>query len=473
MTRRVRAPRIDFGALRRELELPERFPPAAQREAEEAAGAPPPGTDRTDLDLVTIDPPSSRDLDQAMCLRRRAGGGFRVCYAIADVAAYVRPDGALARETWRRGQTVYLPDGNVPLHPPALSEGAASLLPDGDRAAVLWTIDLDADGATVAVRLERARVRSRAKLDYAGVQAALESGTAPEPVALLPEIGRLLVRRGLDRGAINLPTPEQEVAPVNGGGWRLVLRSTAPVEEFNAQISLLTGMAAGEIMLAGRVGLLRTMPAPPVDAVARLRAAAVALGVSWPAGARVGEVVAEVDPGDPRGAAFLDQAAELLRGAGYTPFDGAPPERTGHAGVGAPYAHVTAPLRRLADRYATEVCLALHAGAEVPEWARAALAGLPEVMTATGRVAGAAERGAVDLAEAVLLAGRVGETFDAAVIDVDAPRRAATRQPRGTVALDEPAVRARCEGELPVGERVPVRLAEADPKRRHVLFRHP
>ena len=131
----------------------------------------PPGADRTDIPFVTIDPPTSRDLDQAVHLDPPPGGGYRVHYAIADVAAFVRPGGALEAETWRRGQTVYLPDGNVPLHPTRVSEGAASLLPDVDRAAVLWTIDLDADGATVDIRLERARVRSRAKLDYAGVQA--------------------------------------------------------------------------------------------------------------------------------------------------------------------------------------------------------------------------------------------------------------------------------------------------------------
>jgi exoribonuclease R len=112
----------------------------------------------------------------------------------------VRPGGELEAETWRRGQTVYLPDGNVSLHPETLSEGAASLLPDADRAAVVWTIDLDADGATVAVEVARARVRSRAKLDYVGVQADADSGRLAEPIALLPEIGTLLLARGLDRG---------------------------------------------------------------------------------------------------------------------------------------------------------------------------------------------------------------------------------------------------------------------------------
>jgi exoribonuclease R len=466
--KRVWAPRIDFSVIRRELNLPAEFPPEAMREAEEAAAATAlPATDRTDIPFVTIDPAESRDLDQAVHLSRTGSGGYRVRYAIADVASYVRPGGALETETWSRGQTIYLPDGRVPLHPPVLSEGAVSLFPDVDRAAVLWTIDLDADGATVRIDVERARVRSRAKLDYAGVQAAVDAGATPEPVALLPELGALLAARAAERGAVNLPLPEQEVEQ-DGAGWRLVLRAPLAVEEHNAQISLLTGMAAATLMLDGGVGLLRTMPAPRPEAIAKLRAAAESLRVAWPAGAPVGAVVASVDPGSPRGAAFLDQAAELLRGAAYTAFDGGPPAESGHGGVGAPYAHVTAPLRRLADRYATETCLALHDGRPVPDWARAALPGLPKAMGDTDRVASAAGRGAIALAEAVLLEHRVGERFDVGVLDVDGGGE--RKKPGGTVALDEPAVRARCAGTLPLGERIAVTLAMADPASRTVQF---
>jgi exoribonuclease R len=466
-TRRILAPSIDFGALRRELELPEQFPLAAQREADESAASTAlPAVDRTDIPFVTIDPPTSRDLDQAMCLRERPGGGYRVHYAIADVAAYVRPGGALDAETWRRGQTVYLPDSKVPLHPYSMSEDAVSLLPGVDRAAVVWTVDVDADGSTVATQLERATVRSRAKLDYAGVQADADAGRLAEPIAALPALGALLFERGLERGAISLPLPEQDIEP-DGDGWRLVLRAPHAVEEYNAQISLLTGMAAASIMLTGGVGLLRTMPAPRSESVGRLRAAAAALGVEWPDGQPVGRVVASVAPADPRAAAFLDHAAELMRGAGYTAFDGKAPDEPGHGAVAAPYSHVTAPLRRLADRYATEVCLALHAGVEVPDWAREALPRLPEVMSDTDRVASTAERGAIDLTEAVLLAGRVGDEFDAAVVDVDdRPKKV----PGGMIALDEPPVRARCEGDLPLGERIRVRLVTADPAQRRVLF---
>jgi exoribonuclease R len=471
---------VDFRDLRRELDLPTQFPLAAQREADEAVPVPDPDpgwadgprADRTDVPFVTIDPAESRDLDQAVCITARPRGGYRVRYAIADVAAHVRPAGALEAETWRRGVTVYLPDGKVPLHPESLSEGTASLLPDVERAAVVWTIELDGSGDTIAATVERAVVRSRAKLDYLGVQRDVDAGKAPDPVALLPEVGRLLAARGLARGAIDLPMPEQEASSDGGGGWRLALRAPVPVEEYNAQISLLTGMTAADIMLRGKVGLLRTMPAAAPQALARLRVAATALRVGWPDGASVGQVVASVDPAQPRAAAFLDQAAELMRGAGYTPFDGNMPRDPGHGAVAAPYAHVTAPLRRLADRYATEVCLALHGGRAVPRWARDALARLPDVMVASDRVAATAERGAIDEIEARLLEGRVGEVFEAAVLDVDAPPHGPDdrRRPGGSIALDEPPVRARCEGDLPLGERVRVRLVTADPNRRTVLF---
>lgn len=462
--RRIHSTSIDFQALRRELELPEQFPPAAQAQAEQAAQLVRlPDLDRTELPFVTIDPPGSLDLDQAMCLSRRNGGGYRVHYAIADVFSYVAAGGPLEEETWRRGQTIYLPDGNVPLHPRVLSEGAVSLLPERDRSAVVWTIDLGSDGQTEAVRLERARVRSRAKLDYERVQAAADRETLPEPIALLPELGQLLTARGLAHGAVNLPMPPQEVEK-DGDDWRLALRPLVPAEEWNAQISLLTGCAAAQIMLAGKVGLLRTMPAAPPEAVARLRLAAKALGVRFPRGRTVGQVLAALDTSEPRAAAFVDEAAELLRGAGYTPFDGETPPDPMHAAVAAPYAHVTAPLRRLADRYATEVCLCLHEGREVPGFVRDALPRLPEVMAVTDRLAGAAERGAVDQVEAMVLAGRVGMVFSAVVLDTDAKRQVAT------IALDDPVVRARCDGGLRAGTRIQVRLTVADVSKRQVRF---
>lgn len=460
----ILAKSIDFGALRRELELPEQFPPAAQAQAETAAQQVKlPALDRTDLPFVTIDPPTSMDLDQAVYLQK-TDSGYRVYYAIADVAAYVVPGSPLETETWHRGQTIYLPDAKVPLHPKVLSEGAASLLPNADRAAIIWMIDLDADGRTTAIHVERGRVRSRAKLDYAGVQADADKGSLNGSIGLLPEIGKLLIARGLERGAVNLPMPDQEIEPDGDHSWRLVLKPMTPAEEWNAQISLLTGCAAAQIMLAGKVGMLRTMPPAPPTAVELLRKAATGLGVPWPADATIGQVLAAIDPGEPKSAAFIDESAELMRGAGYTAFSGSVPADPHHSAVAAAYAHVTAPLRRLADRYVTETCLALYEGREIPQWAAEALPKLPDVMSSTDRLASAAERGAIDLVEATVLSDRVGEVFPAVVLDTD------EKKPLGTIAVTDPAIRARCDGKLVAGTQISARLTVADPVKRQVRF---
>jgi exoribonuclease R len=455
----------DFAAVRDEFELPAGFPPDVLAEAGRMAarppGAGPERVDATDLALVTIDPPGSKDLDQAVGVARR-DGGYRVHYAIADLGAVVEPGGPLDVEVRRRGQTVYLPDGSVPLHPPVLSEGTASLLPDGPRAAVLWTIDLDADGELVTVDVRRALVRSLARLDYPGVQADHDAGRLHPAIAALPEVGRL--RRGLAvrRGAIELELPEQEVVRAADGGWTVQVRQRLAVEAWNAEISLLTGMAAGQIMLRAGVGLLRTLPEPEPTAVDQLRRTARTLGVDWPDGSTAAEVLAGLPVDTPHALALRRAATTLLRGAGYAAFDAtagtAPPADPGHGGIGAPYAHVTAPLRRLVDRFGTEVCLAVAAGREPAEPMRAALPTLPELMSASDTVAGRVTRACIDRTEAALLADRVGEQLEVIVLRPTGPEG----EP-GEVYLQRPPVLARCTGTLRAGETVRARLTEADP----------
>jgi exoribonuclease R len=458
----------DFDAVRTEFALPAEFPAAVLAEAARAAADDVPGVgpgrrDATAVELVTIDPPGSKDLDQAVGIVAH-GNGFRVHYAIADLAAVVAPGGVLDEEVRRRGQTVYLPDGAVPLHPPVLSEGAASLLPDGPRPAVLWTIDLDATGERTAVTVERAVVRSRSRLDYGGVQADLDAGRPlPEAIALLPTVGRLRRELAVARGAIELELPEQEVLPGGNGGWTVRARERVDVDTWNAEISLLTGTAAASLMLDAGVGVLRTLPAPDADAVAALRATASALGVDWPAATTPARFLAGLPLDTPHALALRRAATTLLRGAGYAAFDGPgspPPADPGHGGIGAPYAHVTAPLRRLVDRYGTEVCLAVASGQPVPEWVRAALPGLPALMSASDTVAGKVDRACVDRTEATLLAGRIGERVEVTVL----------REEPGEVYLLDPPVLARCHGTLRLGERIAARLSAAEPATGRVEF---
>lgn len=475
---RTEAGPTGFAAVREELNLPPvrdsaRFPADVQAEAARAAeqhgfsGR----ENATELPLVTIDPPGAMDLDQAMLVLRRHGGGFTVHYAIADLPAFVKAGGPMDNETQRRGQTLYLPDASVPLHPPVLSAAAASLLPDQVRPAALWTIDLDADGEPTQARVRRALVRSVARMDYAGVQADLAAGHPHPSIEALPDLGRLRRAAAVARGAVELELPEQEIEPAdNAAGWRIVLRRRTDFDAWNAEISLLTGMCAAQLMLQARIGILRTLPAPDERAIADLRRAARSLGVDWPDGATPAEALAVLDPTDPAALAVYTEATRLLRGAGYVAFDGAAPEHTWHTGIGAAYAHVTAPLRRLVDRYGAEVCLAVSAGTAVPEWTRKALPMLPEVMASSDRHAAQVERACLDQVESWLLEPRVGQHFEAIVLRSNG-RVTGNAEPAADVFITDPPTMARCTGrDLPDGERVTVRLVEADPAARKVLF---
>ncbi len=463
--------------LRTDLQARSAFPDPVLAAAEAAARAPRlPDKDATDLPLFTIDPPGSSDLDQAMHLARRPGGGFRVHYAIADVAAFVTAGDALDAEARERIVTLYFPDGKVPLHPPVLSEGAASLLPNQKVPALLWEHDLDAHGRVMRSSVSRALVRSRARLDYAAVQQAIDSGTAEEPVALLREIGTLREAVEAERGGISLSLPDQEVT-VEDGSFRLRYRAPLPVDGWNEQISLMTGMAAAAMMLTGGPGILRTQEQAPTHEVGRLRRIALGLGIDWPHHVSYAELIRSLDPHDHTHGAFLHEAAgALLLKSVYRSFrDGDHvPAQTVHAAIAAPYTHCTAPLRRLVDRYAGELCAAACADRAAPEWVLAALDELPARMEkAKG---GAADRQSVDLVEAALLMDRVGAVFDAVVVDTDA--EGARPNPRaGQVQLAEPAVLGRvtsAAAPLELGVRVRVRLERADPafpdKHQRVLF---
>lgn len=441
-------------AVRLEHEVPTGFPSEVLAEADAAAlSADVSSLPVVDLPFVTIDPLGSTDLDQALHLQARPGGGWRVCYAIADLAAFVPPSGAVAGEAWSRVFTVYCPDRRIPLHPSVISEQAASLWPDGDRPAIVWTIDLDEYGETVAVDVRRGLVRSRAKLDYADVQQRIDDGTAGEMLALLPDVGRVLSDAQLARGGASLPIPDQQVVE-DTDGYRLVYRLPLPVEDWNAQLSLLTGRAAARLMLDGGMGVLRSMPAASQKDEQRLRRVAHALQIEWPDDMPYGQMVNRLGPPlSSRTAAFLTEATSLFRGAAYQAFDGSPPAQVEHAAIAAPYTHCTAPIRRLVDRFSSQVCLAISAGSAIPDWVRAALPLLPERMSAGGRRVRAIERESLDAVEAAVLRPLAGQHLAATVTEV-------RDESRGEVAVADPAVIAPCSGSLTLGEQVLVHLDE-------------
>ncbi|MFB7592528.1 RNB domain-containing ribonuclease [Streptomyces sp. NPDC056169] len=448
--------------LRAELKTPTEFPAHVLEAAEDAkTGLQLPDKDATHLPLFTIDPPTSKDLDQAMYLERRPGGGYRVHYAIADVAAFVKAGSALDAEAHDRIETLYFPDLKVPLYPPSISEGPASLLPDQVVPALLWQHDLDADGNVTDSTVSRAKVCSRAKLSYQGVQQDIEAGTAEESVALLREIGKLREAVEAARGGVAVNLPDQEVT-LAGGSFRLGYVAALPVEGWNEQISLMTGMAAARIMLESGTGILRTQKEQAdQDVVRRVHDIAQHVGIDWKPGVSYAALVNSLDPADHKHMAFLSEATAMLLKAEYTTFrDHHVPEHTLHAAIAAPYTYCTAPLRRLIDRYTGELCVAACTGQAPPNWVLDALYCLPcDMARGKGKVA---DRRAVDLAEAAVLKNRVGEVFGGLVINTDAEDN---KPKEGTVYLAEPAVMGKITSgaTLDLGASVQAKLTRADP----------
>lgn len=464
-----------LAALSDEFKLPDGFAPDVLAEVDAViAGHELPAPDLTALPFITIDPPTSQDLDQAMHLER-SGDGYVIHYAIADVPSFVPAGGPLDAETRRRGQTIYTPGQRIPLHPVPLSEGAASLFADDPRSAYVWEIHLAADGSQDSCTVRRATVQSIAKLGYEEAQGMYDAGNAPAAyagtLALLAEIGTKRIELERARGGASLNVPAQEVEFVDGR-YVLDFRPNLPIENWNAQISLLTGMAAAQVMLEGKVGILRTMPAPDEEAVAAYRLQTVALGRPWTTDMDYGEYLRTLDTADPKQLALMHAATTLFRGAGYTAFNGVVPDQVLQAAVAAPYAHATAPLRRLVDRFVLAICAALCAKEEVPAWAIAALEELPDIMAASNQLANKVDRAAIDTVEAALLSNQLGGEFDAVVLS--GPKKnghnSKTAAGRSFIQIMVPAVTAYCEGDLEPGTVVRVKLTAADIAKRTVTF---
>jgi len=255
--------------------------------------------------------------------------------------------------------------------------------------------------------------------------------------------------------------PEQEVERDAEGHFTLRLRPLTASERSNAALSLASNLAVADALLAARTGLFRVMAGPDARAEARLRHTANAFGLSWPTDASLAQFERLLDPAEPGEAAFMLAIRRAGNGASYVPWQsGVIPW---HAAMAATYAHSTAPLRRLADRYVVRAALAVANGQTVPQEVEQAFQRLGPVMERSQARSSQIERAVVDLAEAAILAGREGEDFAAVVTDLG---------DNGTriQLCDLPIVARTAAHRVRPGDRIMVRLESADPIRREVRF---
>ena len=370
--------------------------------------------DLRDLPLVTIDGPDAKDFDDAVHCAPRAGG-WKLTVAIADVSHYVPPGSALDREACVRGTSVYFPGRVVPMLPERLSNGICSLRPEVERLCLACELHIDRRGRVTRAYFCDAVMRSRARLTYEEVEAAVFTGDAPARRRLgslvphleaLREVYGALRRERRRRGAVDLELGEP----------RIVLSPDGEVAHLETADRLVSHQLIEECMVAANVAAARRLARGRTAFLYRVHPPPAAEGLGE-LGKFLGRAGIDFDPGEePRPDSFA-RAAErtagradaeilhlmLLRAMAKAVYQ---PSNVGHFGLALEhYTHFTSPIRRYPD-------LLVHRAL------RGSDIRTREEVEVLGRSASAAERRAEDASRDAVsrlvcqhLRTRVGEVF--------------------------------------------------------------
>ncbi|MEQ9496540.1 MAG: ribonuclease R [Deltaproteobacteria bacterium] len=399
--------------------------------------------DVRDLPLVTIDGETAKDFDDAVCAVRHENG-YKLFVAIADVSHYVRPGTALDDEAFRRGTSTYLTDRAIPMLPEALSNGLCSLKPNVDRLCMLAELTLDRSGRVTNKKFGPAVMRSKARLTYTRVAAALEGAPDEECEKLLPtllllaRIAQKLLERRLRRGAIDLDLPEAYVVfDEKGNPVDARRRDRNDAHRLIEDLMLAANEAVAQYFVDKDLpSMFRIHESPDPEKLANFVALCDNLGITakLSKSPKPGEIARLLDSfGDhPFGRALHSLLLRALAQARYAP------ESEGHYGLAAKhYLHFTSPIRRYPDLVVHRVLKRVLQGEPVPySYAR-----LEEIATHTSdteRQAMQAERQSMDLDRALIAQRHVCEPIEGTITGVAGFGLFA--------ALDEPFI----EGLVPV-----------------------
>ncbi len=369
------APGMDVLIIIKKHALPFRFP---EKVAAESKRIPDDLTDeiisrRRDIRetaVFTIDPADARDFDDAVSISRREDGGFDVGVHIADVSHYVRENSEIDLEARARGMSCYLVDRVIPMLPERLSNELCSLRPNEDRLAKSVFASIDSDGNVLSWEIDNTVIHSRKRLSYGQAQEWLDrqspnpekgrfpdgtpDGTIPrevgEALLALSDLTDILVKRRMERGALDLDIPETRVILDNEGKPVQIVRrdrfkTHRMVEEAMLLANTIAALALGE---AGAPFLYRIHDEPDMEKMEDYVDIARALGHDF-------KLSRASDP------SYLQAYLESLNGsrnervlnmlllrsmkkAVYSPHN------IGHYGLALPvYAHFTSPIRRYPD----------------------------------------------------------------------------------------------------------------------------
>jgi VacB/RNase II family 3'-5' exoribonuclease len=477
---------VDLAAIARrvmiERGLEPDYPPAALQQVHDLRGpAEEPGAgirDLRDLPWASIDNDDSRDLDQLTVAQDNGGGAVRIMVAVADVDALVKAGSPVDQHAQLNTTSVYTAAGNFPMLPERLSTDLTSLNEGQDRLAIVVAYDVDVEGGIGAWEVLRARVHNQAQLAYSAVAAWLDGhGAMPEAmdrahgvadqIRLQDAVAQRLKARRHEHGALDLETIEPRAVVSDGQVLDLVVeeknRAHKLIEDFMVAANGVTTLFLEQ---RGLPTFRRVVRVP--HRWDRIQAVAAALGEQLPATPDAGALnrfLARRRVADPLRFPDLSLTIVKLIGSGEYAVQLPGEEPIGHFGLAVrDYSHSTAPNRRYPDLITQRLLKAALGGAGTPyplDHLRELALHCTEQEDAVQKV----ERQVQKSAAAMLLAGRIGETFDGVVTGAG---------PKGTWVriLQVPVEGMLVDGArgVDVGDRVAVKLVHVDIERGFIDF---
>lgn len=436
------APGMEIEIALRNYDLPHTWSPVIEKKLrripDEVTDADKVGrVDLRHLPLVTIDGEDARDFDDAVYAEKKAGGGWRLWVAIADVSYYVRTDSALDTEARARGNSVYFPSQVIPMLPEKISNGLCSLNPHVDRLCMVAEMTVSAKGKLSGYKFYPAVMYSHARFTYTQVAEMLEGGPiAPEHEALFPHLQCLqslylaLDEQRAERGAIAFETMEtQFIFNEQRKIDKIVPRGRNQAHKIIEECMILANVSAAKFVKKQKGDVLyRVHEAPSEQKLANFKEFLAERGLTMPGGL-------EPTPSDyqnvmlqiaDRPDAELIQVMLLrsMRQAIYTP------DNEGHFGLALEeYAHFTSPIRRYPDLVLHRVIrylLAKERGEATEKWTQDGgyhyqldeLDQLGEECSTTERRADEATRDVSDWLKCEFMQDHVGDTFEAVIASV-------------------------------------------------------